>query len=345
MDLDYLQALMGEVPAAEEAGYRGVLVVAERAGGSIARSSFEVLGRARELADGLGSRVTAVILGPAPEGSSTDLIARGADAVVLCPADSLAVYRTATYARALCQVIEAKRPEIVLLAATCQGRDLAPRVAARLKTGLVAGALSLEIDDAERLLLATTADYGGALLVTRACPSAKPQIATVRPGALRVPSADKYREGETETVEFVEDPSDLAVEVGAVRPRAGAAPDLGEARIIVAGGRGLGGPDGFESLGRLAGALGGVVGASRGAVEAGWIGKESWVGVMGRHVSPDLYIACGIRGALQHRLGMKGSKGVVVVNTDADAPFFRYADFGIVGDYREVVPAIIQALG
>ena len=345
MDLDYLQALMGEVPSGEEVSYRGIMVVAERSGDGVTRSTYELLGRAREMADGLGSKVSAVLLGPGAEGLTQGLIARGADSVHLVPAEELSVYNTAGFTRALAQVIESKRPEIVLMSATAMGRDLAPRLAARLKTGLVADALVLEIDDAERLLLATIPQHGGALLTTLACPTARPQIATVRPGALRVPAADKYREGEIETIEFGEDAADRAVEVGELRAVEGARQDLVTARVIVAGGRGLGGPEGFEQLGQLAGALGGNVGASRGAVEAGWIGKEHWVGVMGRHVSPDLYIACGIRGALQHRLGMKGSKCVVVVNTDPEAPFFRFADYGLVGDYREVVPALLKALG
>lgn len=344
MDLDYLQALMGEAPAAEEVSYRGILVVAEREGESLARVTLELLGRARELADALGTRVSAIVLGPGGAALAQDLIARGADTVYVADDASLAAYRTATYLRVVADLVDQEKPEIVLLGATSLGRDLAPRLAARLKTGMVGDALALELDESERLLLATQALYGGALLSTAACPTARPQIATVRPGALRVPPADRYREGQVESLKVSVDEADLAVEVGEVREGGDRPLDLGAARVIVAGGRGLGGPEGFALIGQLAAALGGVVGASRGAVEAGWIGKEHWVGVLGQHVSPDLYVACGIRGAVQHRLGMKGSKCVVVINSDPMAPFFRSADFGLVGDYREIVPALLKEL-
>lgn len=344
MDLDYLQALMGEAPAAEEESYRGILVVAERSGRGVARVSLEILGRARELADGLGTRVSAVVIGQDVEALAPELIARGADVVYLAADPALGVYRTATYCRVLAELVAAKRPEMVLLGATSQGRDLAPRLAARLGTGLMPDALTLELDESERLLLATNVQHGGNLLVTLAVPTAKPQIATVRPGALRAPAADRYREGTVETVDVALDEPDARVAAEVLEAAGTKAPDLGGARVVVAGGRGLGGPDGFDLVSRLATALGGAVGASRGAVEAGWIGRDHWVGIMGHHVSPDLYVACGIRGAVQHRLGMKSSKCVVAINSDPEAPFFRFADYGLVGDYREMIPALLKEL-
>jgi electron transfer flavoprotein alpha subunit len=205
-------------------------------------------------------------------------------------------------------------------------------------------ALALELDESERLLLATNTLYGGSLLNTLACPRGKPQIATVRPGAHRVPAADKYREGQIESLAVTLDEGDGAVQAEAWKAGGSKDVDLAAARVIVAGGRGLGGPGGFAVLSDLARVMAGAVGASRGAVEAGWIGKDHWVGVLGKHVSPDLYVACGIRGAIQHRLGMKGSKCVVAMNTDPAAPFFRFADYGLVGYYREIVAALVKEL-
>jgi electron transfer flavoprotein alpha subunit len=344
MDLDYLQALMGEMPSSEEVSYRGILVVAECSGAGISRVSQELLGRARELADALGTRVSAVLLGDGLQALAPELIARGADTVYLAEDPALSVPMTATYSHVLADLIDAKKPEIVLFGATSLGRDVAPRLAARLKTGLMTDALVLELDESERLLLATNTLYGGSLLNTLAVPSGRPQIATVRAGAHRVPAADRYREGQIESFAVTLDESDSAVHAGEWKTAGSEDAGLAGARVIVAGGRGLGGPDGFSVLANLAKSLGGAVGASRGAVETGWIGKEHWVGVLGQHVSPDLYLACGIRGAIQHRLGMKGSKCVVAINTDPAAPFFRFADYGLVGDYRDIVPALVKAL-
>jgi electron transfer flavoprotein alpha subunit len=344
MDLDYLQALMGEMPSSEEASYRGILVVAERSGAGISRVSQELLGRARELADALGTRVSAVLLGDGLQPLAPALIARGADNVYLADDPILSAPLTATFVHVLADLVDAKKPEIVLFGATSLGRDVAPRLAARLKTGLMPEALALELDESERLLLVTSTLYGGSLLNTLSCPTGKPQIATVRPGAHRVPAADKYREGQVENVAVTIDQCDLCVQADAWEASGAKQLDLASARVVVAGGRGLGGPAGFSPLRELAGAMGGAVGASRGAVEAGWIGKDHWVGVLGKHVCPDLYVACGIRGAVQHRLGMKGSKCVVAINTDAAAPFFRFADYGLVGDYREIVPALVKEL-
>jgi len=345
MDLDYLQALMGEVPLAEEVSYTGILVVAEKADDGLARVSLELSGKARELADALGTRVSVALLGHDLQPLARTLIAHGADTVYLADDPALAVYRTAPYGRILADLIASKKPEIVLFGATALGRDLAPRLAARLRVGLVTDALSLELDEAERLLLATQAQYDGRLLVTLACPKAKPQLVTVKPGVLRLPPADAYREGAIESLSIAIEEADLNVQVGPLQAPEEGKVNLETARVIVSGGRGLGGPEGFALLRQLAQALGGQVGASRGAVEAGWIGKEHWVGIMGHHVSPDLYIACGISGASQHRLGMKGSRCVVVINTDPQAPFFRYADYGLVGDYRQIVPALLKELG
>ncbi len=344
MDLDYLQALMGEMPSTEEVSYRGILVVAECSGSGVSRVSQELVGRARELADALGTRVSAVVMGAGLQDLAPDLIARGADTVYLAEDARLSVPLTATCAHVLADLIDAKKPEIVLFGATSLGRDVAPRLAARLKTGLMPDALSLELDEAERLLLVTNTLHGGSLLNTLACPQSKPQIATVRPGAHRVPAMDKYREGQVEAVAVTLDDDDLAVQAEESRANEAAGVDLASARVVVAGGRGLGGPDGFADLQSLAATLGGAVGASRGAVEAGWINKDHWVGVLGQHVSPDLYVACGIRGAVQHRLGMKGSKCVVAINTDPAAPFFRFADYGLVGDYRQIVSAMVKEL-
>jgi electron transfer flavoprotein alpha subunit len=344
MDLDYLQALMGEVEE-EEVAYRHVWVVAESQDSALAPITLELLGVARELADMLGVYVYAVLLGHGVQELAQPLIHHGANTVYLADAPALTPYRAEAYTQVLAQLVEERKPEILLLGATDLGSDLAPRLAQRLSTGLVTDCTELAIDESQRLLLATYPTYEGRLMVTAVCPDRRPQMTTLRPGAFRPAFADEVREGDVEPVAVQLDEETLRTRVGNVIKEAPREGSLERARVIVAGGRGAGGPEGFALLEKLAEQLSGVVGASRGAVDEGWIGTDRWVGgAGGAIVQPDLYLACGISGAIQHYLGMRGARFTVAINTDPRAPIFRFADVGVVGDLHRVVPALIEAL-
>ncbi len=320
--------------------YMNVWAIAEV--GRMSPVSLELVAAARELADRMGERAEVVLLGHQVEDRAQELIRRGADLVYLADDPTLADYSTEGYLATLTVLVEARRPLVLLLGDTEMGQDLAPRLAQGLGTGLISGCTRLEMDLTEWLLLGTSPAYDDRLMVTSSIPQGRPQIATLRPGAIEPFPPDDWRAGSVEkvSVEKVE-PVVKIVERGLAVPR----PRLEEARVIVAGGRGMGGPEGFGMLGELAELLGGAVGASRGAVDEGWIGGEQWVGgAGGKVVRPDLYIACGISGAIQHYLGIKDSKYIVAINTDERAPIMDLADVGIVGDVHEVVPALIEAL-
>jgi len=331
-------------PIEEVAEHMHVWAVAELKGESVAPVSYELVGAARDLADLLGVRAEAVLLGQNVEGLAQELIWRGADTVYVLEDEGLAQYRTEAYAKVLADLVNEKKPEIVILGATDMGEDLAPRLAQRLKTGLLPDCSKLELDQAERVLLGTRPTYDDELMVTNACPEKRPQMATVRPGVIEAFPPNEGRTGEIEKI---------AVSVVEEEIRAKALevveevrkPSLQGAKVVVAGGRGVGSGEGFILLGELAQVLGAAVGASRGAFDEGWVGKEYWVGgAGGTPVSPDLYIACGISGAIQHYLGIKDAKFIVAINKDPRAPIFKFADVGIVGDLHEVVPALIQEL-
>ena len=344
MDLDYLQVLMGDI-VEEEVTYRHVWVVAETRNGTLAPITLEILGVARQLADMLGVYVYAALLGYGVQELAQPLIHHGADTVYLANDPALTPYRAEAHAQVLAQLVEERKPEILLLGATDLGSDLAPRLAQRLSTGLVTDCTELAIDESERLLLATYPTYEGRLMVTAICPDRRPQMATLRPGAFRPAFADEVREGEVEPVAVQLDEGALRTRVGDVISAARRESPLERARVIVAGGRGAGGPEGFALLEKLAEQLGGEIGASRGAVDEGWIGADRWVGgAGGAVVQPDLYLACGISGAIQHYLGIRGARFIVAINQDPRAPIFHFADVGVVGNLHQVVPALIEAL-
>ncbi|MFQ6057546.1 MAG: electron transfer flavoprotein subunit alpha/FixB family protein [Anaerolineae bacterium] len=343
MDLDYLQALMGEVEE-EEVAYRHVWVVAETRDG-VVPITLELLGAARELADMLGVYVQAALLGHGVQELAQPLIHHGADTVYLADDPALAPYRAEAYAQVLAQLVEERRPEILLLGATDLGNDLAPRLAQRLGTGLITGCTELAIDESQRLLLATYPTYQGRLMATAVCPDRRPQMATLRPGAFRPAFADEYREGTVEPVAVSIDETALRTRVGDVIAETQREEPLRRARVVVAGGRELGGPEGFALLEELAKWLGGVVGASREAVDEGWVSADRAVGgVGGVTIQPDLYLACGISGGIQHYLGVRDARFIVAINQDPRAPIFRFADVGVVGDPHQVVQALIEAL-
>jgi len=317
--------------------------VAEVENGGIAPISYELLGAARDLADLLAVRAEVVLIGKDVEALAGELVSRGADGVYVIDDAGLGEYQSETYVRVLGDLIRERKPEILLLGATDIGDDLAPRLAQELSTGLLPHCTRLEADQSERILLGTRPTYDGELMVTTACPEKRPQIATVRPGSIEPFPPDMSRTAEIERI-AVEVGQDIArsrvLEVVEGLPE----PGLQGASIVVAGGRGVG-AEGFRLLEELAREMGAAVGASRGAVDEGWVGREYWVGgAGGTSVAPDLYVACGISGALQHYLGVKDARFIVAINKNRDAPIFKVADIGIVGDVHEVVPALLEEL-
>lgn len=331
-------------PIEEAVEHMHVWAVAELEGDDLAQVSYELMGAARDLADLLAVRAEALLLGKQVEKLAEPLIWRGADTVYLVEDDGLAQYEAEAYTQVLADVINEKRPEIVLLGAGDIGDDLAPRLAQRVGTGLLPDCMKVELDQAERVLLGTRAAYDGELMVTTACPEKRPQIAVLRPGAVEPFPADNARTGEVEKVSVSLSEGEIGAGVLQVVEEV-QKPSLKGARVVVAGGRGLGSAEGFELLEELAHSLGAAVGASRGAFDEGWVDKEYWVGGAGGvPVAPDLYIACGISGAIQHYLGIRDAKFIVGINNDPRAPIFKFADIGIVGDVQEVVPALIEEL-
>jgi len=326
-------------PSIDLAAYRGVWVWVEQFRGKAQSISWEMMGQGRKLADRRTTALTACVLGHGVERIAKEAIAYGADRVFLADHPALAVYRTAPYAGILVDLVRRHKPEIFLLGASLRGRDLAGSVAAELYTGLTADCTGLEIDPENGLLRQTRPAFGGNILATILCPHHRPQMSTVRHRVFEVPQADPDRQGQIVAVETELDEGRIATRVLDFIQEYTEV-NLTEARVIVSGGRGLGGPKGFEMLRALADVLGGTVGASRAAVDAGWIPYEHQVGQTGRTVRPDLYIACGISGAVQHLAGMNTSRVIVAINKDPSAPIFGVANYGIAGDLYQIVPAL-----
>ena len=330
--------------AIELSDYRGVWVVAEQRAGVLHSVSFELLGKGRELADELSVELSAVLLGSGVLELAPELIAHGADRVYVVDEPELEHFLDEPYSNVVAELLEKYNPEIVLTGATSMGRSLIPRVAVQVKTGLTADCTALAIDDKERLLLQTRPAFGGNIMATIICPDFRPQMATVRHKVMSALDADPSRKGEivrekmdaalmrsgVEYVKFVEDLTQTI--------------NIADADIIVSGGRGLGGPENFHLIEELAEVMGGAVGASRAAVDSEWIPYSHQVGQTGKTVQPKLYIACGISGAVQHLAGMQSSKVIVAINKDPDAPIFKVATYGIVGDLFDVLPALTKSL-
>jgi len=364
----------------------GVWVFVERDEGRAADVSLELLGRARELADGLGAETGAVVAGAGAQTLAPALIAHGADVVYAADDELFTHYLAGPYARLMAGLVRREQPQIVLYGATTTGRDLAPRVASTLRTGLTADCTDLRIGNHSTrekqytgLLYQIRPAFGGNIIATIVCPEHRPQMATVREGVMRMPEPDASRTGRVELVEVVIaqagnpksgrpdsavaerpahggaadgsgrpaeaillDPADLDV-VLVDRHKEAKTVDLKGARVVVAGGVGVGSREGFALVEQLAETLGGVVGASRAAVDAGWVGHEHQVGQTGTTVRPKLYIAAGISGSVQHRAGMDESARILAINTDPQAPIFSVAHYGIVGDLHDVIPKMISA--
>jgi len=319
--------------------YKNVWVFGEQKNSEPANVALELLGEGRKLADQLKVKLAAVLIGENVEAAAKKLISYGADEVYLVDDPSLKDYNDESYADIFVQLISRYKPEIVLLGATTYGRSLAPRVASRLNTGLTADCTKLEIDLEKRLLLQTRPAFGGNLMATIICPNHRPQMSTVRPKVMKALEPDMSRNGEIIRPEIVI-PEDVKVKVVDVVTTLCEKVNLTEADIIVSGGRGMGDPKNFALVEELAAVLGGAVGASRATVDAGWIEYSHQVGQTGKTVGPKVYFACGISGAVQHLAGMSSSDTIIAINKNPEAPIFKVATFGIVGDVLEVLPAL-----
>ena len=330
-----------EVEGLDISEYKDVWVFIEHKGGKISNVSFELLGEGRKLADALGCKLSAMLLGDGVEECTQEVISYGADTIYLIENPILREYRTDSYTVGAVNLIRKYKPEIVIFGATTQGRDFAGTVATTLYTGLTADCTGLDIDPDTKLLRQTRPAFGGNIMATILCPRHRPQMATVRPKVFPMPKKDDSRKGEIIR-------EDLPIGEDKVRTRilefiqVAETVNLMDAEIIVSGGRGVGGPENFVVIRELANVLGGAVGASRAAVDAGWIPYEHQVGQTGRTVRPKIYIACGISGSIQHQAGMKTSDIIIAINKDPEAPIFKIATYGIVADLFQAVPMMTQ---
>ena len=337
--------------------YKGVYVFAQQVDNKVSSIALELLGKAKDLAKDLNTDVTAVLIGSGVKGLVDELAAYGADKVIVVDDPELKEYRTEPYTHALASVINEYKPEIMLVGATAIGRDLGPRVSARVATGLTADCTVLEIGDfplvaipgkeAEQKhnqLLMTRPAFGGNTIATIACPNNRPQMATVRPGVMQ--KLEPVAGAKAEVVEFNPGftPDNKYVEILDIVKAVSTTKNIMDAKILVSGGRGVGSKENFKLLDDLAEVLGGTVSCSRAVVENGWQPQDLQVGQTGKTVRPNIYFAIGISGAIQHVAGMEESDLIVAINKDEDAPIFDVADYGLVGDLNKIVPALTEAL-
>jgi electron transfer flavoprotein alpha subunit len=320
--------------------YKGIWVFIEQKNSKIQSVSYELLGKAQDLSRKLDSQVSAVLIGDKMDGQLAEIAWRGADNIYLVQAPEVAHFQDEPYTNILIHLIQKYKPEIVLCGATAIGRSLISRVAARIKVGLTADCTGLDIEPEKKILLQTRPAFGGNIMATIISPNFRPQMATVRHKVMQPMEPDKRRKAkiirETYGPEVYSSRTrliDIAEEIESLV-------NLAEADIIVSGGRGMGGPENFKILEELARVLGAAVGASRAAVDSGWMPYSHQVGQTGRTVAPKIYFACGISGQIQHLVGMQSSKIIVAINKDPDAPIFKVATYGIVGDLLQIVPAL-----
>ncbi len=329
--------------------YKGVFVFAEQRDRKVQKVALELIGKGKELAKDLNTTVTAVLLGKDMKDEAKRLCYAGADKVIYVDDDLLDIYMTEPYVYTMHKIITDKKPEAVIYGATAIGRDMAPRVSARVHTGLTADCtgLAIEADDEDpnkQNLMMTRPAFGGNIMATIACPNHRPQMATVRPGVMQ---AAKYSEQNPVNIEEykIDIPKECKnVEILDVTKIIQQRMNIEDAKVLVSGGRGMHGPENYPMLEELADLLGGTISASRAAVDAGWVPKDRQVGQTGKTVRPNLYIACGISGAIQHLAGMEESDYIIAINKDETAPIFDVADVGIVGDIFQVVPLLIEEL-
>ena len=335
--------------------YKGVYVFAQQVDNVLNSIAFELIGKGKDLAEALGTEVTAVLVGSDVKNLADELAEYGADKVIVVDDPELKEYRTEPYAHALSSVINKYKPDVFLVGATAIGLDLGPRVSARVHTGLTADCTQLEIgnfplepkpgiEQKHNQLLMTRPAFGGNLLATIMCTDHRPQMSTVRPGVMMAKPADAARKGTVEDFKVNFDRSKFRVKVEKVVKEQKNLVDITAAKVLVSGGRGVGSAEGFKKLEALAQMLGGEVSSSRAMVDAGVTEHARQVGQTGKTVRPDLYFALGISGAIQHLAGMEGADLIIAVNKDKFAPIFEVADMGIVGDLHKIVPALTAAL-
>jgi electron transfer flavoprotein alpha subunit len=329
---------------ADAGSYAGVIVVAEQKGGKIQSISYELLGAGRRLADDRGCSLHAVLIGADLADKANRLIAYGAEKVFLAQHEKLKHFNDEPYARILARIVREQKPEIVLGGATTQGRSLIPRVAVELRTGLTADCTALEIQPDTNQLLQTRPAFGGNILATILCNKHRPQMATVRHKVMKALPPDESRAGEVVTVTVSDEETATRAKVLESIEEAAETINIAEADIIISGGRGMRNGENFSLLFELAKPLGAAVGASRSAVDAGWVPYSYQVGQTGKTVQPKLYIACGISGAIQHLVGMQSSDVIIAINKDPEAPIFKVATYGLVGDLFEIIPLLTKEI-
>ena len=326
-----------------KADFNGVWVFAEQREGQLQKVSLELLGEGRKIADKLGTKLTALLIGSKIENLVEDLSRHGADEVLVVDSPELEHYTTDGYTKVICELANDKKPNIIFIGATFIGRDLGPRVAARLSTGLTADCTSLDVDIESGDLLATRPAFGGNLMATIVCPDHRPQMATVRPGVFeKLPLGEN--DAKVEKVEIKINPEDIRTKIIEIVKEHKDIVDISEASVLVSGGRGVGSEENFNMLKELAELMGGSIAASRAAIEKGWIDKDYQVGQTGKTVRPSIYIACGISGAIQHTAGMQDADMIIAINKDASAPIMKLADYAIVGDLNKIIPEFITQL-
>ncbi len=327
----------------EKTNYKNVYVFVEQREGTIQSVGLELLGKARDLACALNEKVVAILAGDQVKHHAQYLIEMGADEVICIDAPELKDYLTEQYSQAIYQMVQKFQPSILMFGATTIGRDLAPRLAARLGTGLTADCTKLEISEEGELMMTRPA-FGGNLMATIMCTEHRPQMSTVRPGVMQKMERDCNRKGEIIDFAPTFDSSKFKVKLlKTVKEEKGAA-DIQAAKILVSGGRGVGCKEGFDKLQALADVLGGMVSSSRAMVDAGVMPHDRQVGQTGKTVRPNVYFACGISGAIQHLAGMEESDFIIAINKDKYAPIFQVADLGIVGDLNKIIPMLTEKL-
>lgn len=324
--------------------HKNIWVFIETECGKAKNVGYELLHAAKPLAEKKGCPLVAVVIGKDVEDAAKDAICYGADSAILVDGPEYEYYTTDAFAKALIALVQKYKPETLMIGATTNGRDMGPRVSCHLKTGLTADCTAIDIDEETGNVAWTRPTFGGNLMATIMCPDHRPQMGTVRPGVFKKGACDKNRTGEIIREEIHVAPEEIRTTLVERVNEIVEAVNLSEAEIIVSGGRGVGSAENFKLIEGLAEVLGGTVGCSRAVVDAGWLPYAHQVGQSGKTVAPKLYFAVGISGAIQHLAGISGADTVIAVNKDADAPIFGVADYGIVGDLNEVVPALTEAL-
>jgi electron transfer flavoprotein alpha subunit len=324
--------------------YSGLWVFVEQRDGTPAQVSLELLGKGRDLAEKLEVDVTAILIGHNVSEIVEDLIFYGADRVIIADDPIVKNYRTETHTEIIVEQAVKEKPEILLIGATCIGRDLAPRISARLNTGCTADCTELAIDKEMRLIVATKPFFGRDLMADIICPLHRPQMVTVRPGVMELKTQDRKRRGEIVYIDVNCKEEDIKVKVLETIGAVSDGISLEEAEKVVVAGMGVGTKEGFEMVKELAKLLGAQVGATSLPVDEGWVSEDKKIGQTGKTIRPKLYIGCGVSGAIQHSAGMINSECIIAINTNPKADIFNFADYGIVGDSNEIVPALIKEL-